>query len=160
MYRRCCKLLLLCLLHLLKACTPPKLPIMCWYKSPHIHMYIHVYLYVHVQSLYIHYTVLCACNVFQFLSHPPIPPPPNTHTHRLCIQMRKALSGTFFVVFDGNSCRSSRLYPGIRPGRSMAFFSAKLLKKVTRFLISSNFKACLGNLLELPWTLVVRPVTR
>lgn len=65
-----------------------------------------------------------------------------------------------FVVVDGRSCMSSLLYPGIRPGRRMAFISVYSRMKLTIFLMSSRTIA-LGAMRPLcPWTRGISPFVR
>lgn len=85
-----------------------------------------------------------------------------THTLYILIIKLCELSNivylTFFVVFNGSSWRSSRLYPGILPGKSMALFSAYAWRNLMIFLTSRKLKEFWGVLFLFPWHLTVNPV--
>ena len=55
-----------------------------------------------------------------------------------------------FVVLDGSSCTSLRLYPGIRPGRRRALPSAYVCRNSTTLWVSGKLMVFDGSLHRLP----------
>ena len=74
-----------------------------------------------------------------------------------CSKGSSSMHITFFVVCDGSSWISSRLYPGICPGRRMAFASAYCCRNLTKFLVSSKERTLWGSGLWFPCSLVPSP---